>query len=159
MLDELEAGTDDYVKVAIVDIDGVLRGKYLDKGKFLSATRTGFGFCNVVFGWDSGDQCYDNTTYTSWQQRLPRRRGAHRPVDLSGASRGRTVGRSSSASSSAGPTATPLGVCPRQLLRQVIDRVADAGYEAKVGMEFEWFNFSETPASPCATRTTATSRR
>ena len=71
VLDELEAAPVDYVKVAVVDIDGVLRGKYLDKAKFLSATRTGFGFCSVVFGWDSGDQCYDNSAYTGWQSGYP----------------------------------------------------------------------------------------
>ena len=50
------------VKVAVTDIDGVLRGKYLHKDKFLAAADSGFGFCNVVFGWDSSDACYDNTT-------------------------------------------------------------------------------------------------
>ena len=79
VLAEIEAAPDQVVKVAVTDIDGVLRGKYLDKAKFLSAARSGFGFCNVVFGWDSGDQCYDNTTYTGWQSGLPRRPGAHRP--------------------------------------------------------------------------------
>jgi glutamine synthetase len=43
------------VKVAVSDTDGVLRGKYLHKEKFLSAVESGFGFCNVVFGWDSND--------------------------------------------------------------------------------------------------------
>ena len=38
------------VKVAVTDIDGVLRGKYLHKDKFLTAAESGFGLCNVVFG-------------------------------------------------------------------------------------------------------------
>ena len=38
------------VKVAVSDTDGVLRGKYLHKEKFLQALESGFGFCNVVFG-------------------------------------------------------------------------------------------------------------
>ncbi len=59
------------VKVAVTDIDGVLRGKYLHKDKFLAAADSGFGFCNVVFGWDSGDQCYDNTTWTGWHTGYP----------------------------------------------------------------------------------------
>src|SRR5690606_24676771 len=66
-LDQVRASASDYVKVAIVDTDGVLRGKYLDKAKFLAAaTGDGFGFCDVVFGWDSADECYDNGTYTGW---------------------------------------------------------------------------------------------
>src|SRR4051812_41528805 len=59
------------VKVAVTDVDGVLRGKYLHKDKFLSAAEGGFGFCNVVFGWDAGDVCYDNATYTGWHTGYP----------------------------------------------------------------------------------------
>ena len=59
------------VKVAVADIDGILRGKYLHKDKFLSAVDGGFGFCDVVLGWDSGDQCYDNTKVTGWQHGFP----------------------------------------------------------------------------------------
>ena len=50
------------VKVAVSDIDGVLRGKYIHKEKFYSAVDGGFGFCDVVFGWDMMDVTYDNTT-------------------------------------------------------------------------------------------------
>ena len=39
------------LKVAVTDIDGILRGKYLAREKFLSAIDGGFGFCNVVLGW------------------------------------------------------------------------------------------------------------
>ncbi len=59
------------VKVAVTDIDGVLRGKYLHKDKFLSATETGFGFCNVVFGWDANDAPYDNAVWTGWHTGFP----------------------------------------------------------------------------------------
>ena len=40
----------------------------------------------------------------------------------------------------------PLEVCPRRALRGVIDRAASMGYDAQFGLEFEWFNFAETPA-------------
>jgi glutamine synthetase len=63
------------VKVACSDIDGILRGKYLHIDKFLGAAephpKGGFGFCDVVFGWDSGDQCYDNAQVTGWQHGFP----------------------------------------------------------------------------------------
>ena len=58
------------VKVAVSDIDGVLRGKYLHIDKFMGAAEPapagGFGFCDVVFGWDVADQTYDNTQLTGW---------------------------------------------------------------------------------------------
>ena len=59
------------VKVAVSDIDGILRGKYIHKDKFASALEGGFGFCDVVYGWDCQDQCYDNTTLTGWHKGFP----------------------------------------------------------------------------------------
>lgn len=59
------------VKVAITDIDGVLRGKYISTEKFLSVIDGEMGFCDVVFGWDSSDVAYDNTTYTGWHSGYP----------------------------------------------------------------------------------------
>jgi glutamine synthetase len=145
VLAEIESAPDQVVKVAVTDTDGVLRGKYLDKGKFLSAARKSFGFCNVVFGWDSGDQCYDNTTYTGWQSGYP---DAQVRVDLTTMRRipweqdrlfflGEFIDADGGA----------LAVCPRQVLRRVLDDAAGDGLDLKVGLEFEWFNFLETSAS------------
>lgn len=53
-----------HVKIGITDIDGILRGKYMSREKFFSALENGFGFCDVVLGWDSKDQLYDNVKYT-----------------------------------------------------------------------------------------------
>jgi len=41
-----------HIKVGVFDIDGILRGKYMSREKFLSALDKGFGFCDVVLGWD-----------------------------------------------------------------------------------------------------------
>src|SRR6187549_2136366 len=63
------------VKVAVADIDGVLRGKYLHKDKFLSAAAPApggtFGFCDVVLGWDMLDQPYDNAESVGWHKGFP----------------------------------------------------------------------------------------
>ena len=61
----------DYVKVGVFDMDGVLRGKYMGVEKFMAALDKGFGFCDVILGWDSNDQLYDNTTFTSWHTGYP----------------------------------------------------------------------------------------
>ena len=55
----LDSVNSQYVKVAITDIDGVLRGKYMHRDKFIKATSSGFGFCDVIFGWDSNDDLYE----------------------------------------------------------------------------------------------------
>lgn len=49
---------DNAVKLAGVDVDGILRGKLVSKKKFLSIASSGFGFCSVVFGWDMHDMTY-----------------------------------------------------------------------------------------------------
>ncbi len=133
------------VKVACSDIDGILRGKYLHVDKFIGAASGGFGFCDVVFGWDSGDQCYDNTTVTGWQHGFP---DALARLDLGTARRvpwdnqvpfflGEFVNADG----------TPFPVCPRQVLKRVLKRAEKLGLQPMAGMEFEWFNFSETPQS------------
>ena len=137
------------VKVACSDIDGVLRGKYLHKDKFFGAAepypKGGFGFCDVVFGWDSQDNCYDNAQVTGWQHGFP---DALARLDLDTARRvpwdgdvpfflGEFVNADGS----------PYAVCPRQTLKRVLKRAEKLGLQAMCGMEFEWFNFAETPQS------------
>lgn len=145
ILEEIRKSEDHKVKVAITDIDGILRGKYLAKEKFLSAADGGFGFCNVVFGWDSSDVCYDNVKYTGWHTGYP---DALARIDLATY---RKVPWDGNVSFFLGDfensQGQPLEVCPRQLLKQVLARAASAGYSANTGMEFEWFNFKETPQS------------
>lgn len=49
---------DNSVKLAGIDVDGMLRGKLVSKKKFLSIATEGFGFCSVIFGWDMHDMTY-----------------------------------------------------------------------------------------------------
>ena len=42
---------------------------------------------------------------------------------------------------------TPYPVCPRQTLKRVLKRAEKLGFDVMTGMEFEWFNFPETPQS------------
>ena len=60
-----------YVKLGVTDMDGILRGKYVSAEKFLSCLDKGLGFCDVIVGWDSNDQLYDNVTYTGWHTAYP----------------------------------------------------------------------------------------
>src|SRR5512144_2363491 len=71
VVEQLRKSTLGKVKVAVSDIDGILRGKYIHRDKFFSAVEGGFGFCDVVFGWDLHDQCYDNTKLTGWHHGFP----------------------------------------------------------------------------------------
>ena len=133
------------VKVAITDLDGVLRGKIIHVDKFLSAAESGFGFCNVVFGWDSSDQAYDNVEYTGWHTGYP---DAKVNLDLSTY---RTIPWDQQMPFFLGDFVDdqdrPLPICPRQLLKQILAQAEVAGMYPMVGVEFEWFNFRETAQS------------
>jgi glutamine synthetase len=133
------------VKLAASDIDGVLRGKYVHKDKFLSAAENGFGFCNVVFGWDSSDNLYDNCKYTGWQTGYP---DVQTRVDLA---THRRVPWDDNVSFFLCDFETgdgePLAICPRQLLKRIIATAQSMGLNPIAGVEYEWFNFRETPAS------------
>ena len=133
------------VKVAVSDIDGILRGKYLHRDKFFGAVEGGFGFCDVVFGWDSSDNCYDNAKVTGWQHGFPDATArldltTHRKVPWDGNVDfflGEFINTDGS----------PYPVCPRQTLKKVLKRAEKLGVLPMCGIEFEWFNFTETPQS------------
>ena len=143
ILDEIKKNEATHVKVAVTDIDGILRGKYILKEKFLSAIESSFGFCNVIFGWDSSDVCYDNSNYTGWHSGYP---DAEAKLDLSTY---RTIPWDKGIPFFLGDfqdgKGNPLPICPRQLLKTIIGKLKNSGYSAKMGVEYEWFNFKETP--------------
>ncbi|KAG0307517.1 hypothetical protein BGZ98_000106 [Dissophora globulifera] len=138
---------DQRVKVAGIDLDGVLRGKVMVKSKFLSVLESGFGFCSVIFGWDMHDKTYpqelsvsnaangyrdiiavpDLSTYRRipWENNIPFfLLSFYDPA-----------------------TREPLAVCPRGVLKRVTDDLAAMGWEAMCGAELEFYNFKESPAS------------
>src|ERR1700691_4376831 len=131
-----------HVKVGVFDNDGILRGKYIDRDKFFAALDKGMGFCDVVLGWDSSDQQYDNITFTGWHTAFP-----DAPV--------RVLPETCRALPLEGNMLLFLGefagraeeVCPRATLRRVLQRAAAMGYAAAAAAEYEFFLFSETPAS------------
>jgi len=132
----------DYIKVGVFDIDGILRGKYMSRGKFLSALKGGFGFCDVVLGWDSNDQLYDNISFTGWHTGY-------------GDAWVRILPQSCRELPMESGMLLFLGefdqraetVCPRNLLSRIVTRAETMGYAAEAACEFEFFLFDETPDS------------
>jgi len=132
------------VKIAITDIDGVLRGKYISIDKFLSLTDSETSFCDVIFGWDAADAAYDNVSYTGWHTGYP---DAAVRLDMSSFRKipweedlpfflGELIQSKDSAA-----------VCPRSLLKKVLADAVSAGFLPLFSQEFEWYNFAETPQS------------
>jgi glutamine synthetase len=145
IVEAIRASNAGKVKVAVADIDGILRGKYLHRDKFFSAVEGGFGFCDVVLGWDLHDQCYDNTQLTGWHHGFP---DAMVRLDLA---THRKVPWDANVDFFLGNFVTAEGkphpLCPRQVLKRVLARAEKLGYTAMVGSEYEFFNFAETPQS------------
>lgn len=128
-----ELKDDNKVKVAGIDVDGILRGKLMSKKKFLGIIKDGFGFCSVIFGWDMHDQTYfkelkisnaengyrdviaipDLTSFRRipWEDNVPFFLVSFYDPD----------------------SGNPLSACPRSLLKTALDKVQKAGYEAMAG--------------------------
>jgi glutamine synthetase len=131
------------VKIAIADIDGILRGKYISTEKFLSAVDNGLGFCNVIFGWDAGDVVYDNTSYTGWHTGYP---DAPALIDLSTFRKVPWENDIPFFLAEINETdGSPSAICPRQLLKKVLADTNAEGFAPVFAQEFEWYNFAESP--------------
>jgi glutamine synthetase len=133
------------VKIAFTDVDGILRGKYISAEKFISVVEGTTGFCDVIFGWDMGDVAYDNTSYTGWHSGYP---DAPAKIDLSTFRKipweqdvpfflGELIDQNGE----------PSYVCPRQLVKKVMQEAESMGFTPYFSQEFEWYNFAETPQS------------
>ncbi|KAI6248960.1 Type-1 glutamine synthetase 2 [Erysiphe necator] len=132
---------DTKVKVAGIDVDGILRGKLISKEKFLSVAENGFGFCSVIFGWDMHDQVYSSVSKISvnddgisdilvypdlksfrripWENNVPFFIVSFfDPVQK-----------------------IPFYACPRGLLKVAAKKLNTNGFKALAGVEYEFANF------------------
>src|SRR3954451_11187727 len=112
-----------HVKLGVFDADGILRGKYMSRDKFFSALDSGFAFCDVVLGWDSNDQLYDNVSFTGWHTAYP---GA--PVRIVPSTCRALPLEGNMLFFIAEFDGTAEAICPRGTLRRVLKRAEDMGY-------------------------------
>ena len=139
---KLSAAGIEYIKVGVFDIDGILRGKYIKRDKFISALGGGFAFCDVVLGWDSNDQLYDKSEFTGWHTAYPDANARLLPETA------RVLPyEENSIMVLAEFTDKAEAICPRGLLRRVLKKADDMGFKAQAACEFEFFLFEENPHS------------
>ncbi|WP_219929345.1 glutamine synthetase family protein [Sphingobacterium athyrii] len=139
IISKLKASKSTHVKVAVADIDGVLRGKFMHRDKFISSLDSEFGFCSVVFGWDVNDQVYDNVEITGWHTGY-----GDFPARIDGNTFRKIPWQEDIPFFLADfetSEATDKNVCPRALLKNIIAQSEDLGYKPIFSQEFEWFNF------------------
>ena len=132
----------DRVKIGGFDIDGVLRGKYVSLDKLESALAKGFGFCDVIFGWDVADVLYDNAKVTGWHTGYPDVQSMLDPSTL------RNIpwepGAVAMLADFRAEDGSAHPACPRSLLKRVIAHAEKLGYRPMVGAEYEFYLFKET---------------
>ena len=135
--DVIERGQLKDIEVMWVDHQGHARGKRIDATRFVERARTtGFGFCNASLSWDITGEVKAGLRHADWESGFPdffavpdlssfrvlpwRERAGHVICDLVD-DRGQLVAAS-----------------PRTVLARAIDRLAELGYSARVGVEVEF---------------------
>jgi len=131
-----------HIKVGLFDIDGVMRGKYMSKEKFFSSLDNGFAFCDVVLGWDSDDQLYDNVKFTGWHTGYP-----DAPVRIIPSSCRNMPFEGDMLLFLAEFDQQATTLCPRNTLKRVLRQAEELGYCVNAAFEYEFFLFNETPDS------------
>ncbi len=124
---------DTKVKLAGVDVDGILRGKLVSKKKFLGIAKDGFGFCSVIFGWDMHDQTYIRELKISNAEN-----GYHDIIAIPDLSSFRRIPWEDDVpfflvSFFDPDSGRPVSVCPRGLLKTTVEKLAAKGYAAMAG--------------------------
>lgn len=124
---------DTKVKLAGVDVDGQLRGKLISKKKFLGIAEEGFGFCSVVFGWDMHDQTYFKELKVSNAEN-----GYHDIIAIPDLSSFRRIPWEGDVpfflvSFFDPDSMEPISVCPRGILKTVVERLHAKGLDAMAG--------------------------
>lgn len=135
-----------FVKLGLTDIDGVMRGKYVAAADFIAGLQSGLGFCSCIVGWDCDDLLYTNNPdgITGWHTGYPdipitAIPGTARTLPHEFDGRGMLV-----LAEMAGEAAD---VCPRTMLRRVVEQADAMGFDAHVGFEYEFSLFTETRES------------
>jgi glutamine synthetase len=134
----------EYIKIGLHDVDGILRGKYVNRAKFFSALDSGLSFCDVVLGWDSNDQLYEKAgvTYTGWHTGYP-----DAPVRVVPSSCRDIPFEPGMLLFLCEFDGKAAALCPRQLLQRILGRAKSMGFDAFAAFEYEFFLFNETPDS------------
>jgi glutamine synthetase len=132
----IEQGHMQYVQVGLTDLNGVLRGKCMSAQKFLSALDSGFGFCDVVVATDIDDQLCAGMSFTGWHSGYP-----DAVIEVIAES-GRSMPYMENMLfflTQFAPENNQL--CPRGILKKVVDRARTKGIIAYGSLEYEFTVF------------------
>lgn len=130
-----------HISVGFFDTDGLLRSTFLSRRKFFSALDDGFEFCSLVLGWDSNDRPYDNVTFTGQHTGYPDIRMRICPATC----RELPFEKSVLFLAECAPPAEVI--CPRAILRRVLNIAHDMELTPFAGFKYKFYLFAETAQS------------
>ncbi|MBF6210720.1 glutamine synthetase [Nocardia puris] len=120
--------------------DGSFLGKMVAPRKFAACSSSGFAFADLLFGLDLGNQPHFGFAYPSWRGHLE---DLYFRPDMATA-----VAWSPEVTSVIGDfwlkTGEPVSICPRNLVRKMVDRLGALGYTATIAVEIETTLFEES---------------
>lgn len=120
--------------------DGSFHGKIVSPRKFESCKDSGFAVADLLFGLDLGNEPQLGFAYPSW-------RGHVADIDLR-LDMATKIEWSPGVESVIGDfwlkTGEPASVCPRNLLKKMVDRLGGIGYTATIAVEIETTLFEES---------------
>ncbi|AZG46766.1 glutamine synthetase family protein [Gordonia insulae] len=128
------------VRLEATNHDGSFMGKNVTPAKFASGRESGFAFADVLFAIDMGTDIVFGDAYPDWRGNL---------YDISMIPDMSTLVRwKSGVDSVIGDfwlkDGRPVPICPRNMVRRLIDRLAALGYTATVAVEIETTLFEES---------------
>ena len=133
----------DTIKIGIVDIDGLWRGKRVTADYFLGSIMShGAHICDILFGWDIEDQLIPGLTYTGWHTGYP---DIFMVPDLSTFAIVPWENQTASVICDlVDANGDPVGVSPRQVLKNVLNEMPQDDLTVAVGYELEFYLLRET---------------
>ena len=134
----------EYVVVALPDMQGLLRGKYLSRRKLLGALEDGLGVPPVIFAMEPTDMLYEVVGLSDASTGFPDAPAYVIPETLREIPWEPTH-RNLFVMLSHGKDG--LAFCPRSICQRILDKAGSMGFRAFTACEFEFALFNETASS------------
>ena len=126
-------------KIGVIDFNGVLRGKFISKKKFISGLGNGLSFCDVVIGCDVNDDLIDGMKYTGWSTGYP-----DAPLEIDISTGVMLPSDPYSLFFICNFSGESAKICPRSILQKVISKSSSLGFIPYSSFEYEFSLFKES---------------
>lgn len=128
------------VRLEATNHEGCFLGKNVSPAKFAAGKDAGFAFADLLFGLDLGNVPVFGAAYPAWRGHLD---DVYLRPDLSTLVEWKP-GLDAVIGDYWLKDGTPVPICPRNLVRKMVDRLAEEGYTATVAVEIEATLFEES---------------